>query len=758
MEEMEKMEKIKRNINNKTILAAAISACILIIFVTIMRYHAFFGFTNNIDLSQMSGDMYTDDDGTRYLNSGISKYVLYGPYMYLEKGYYIVDIDYKTDNDCTMDVYSNTYGDCIVTSDINLKAINTHKTFEVRLTEDIPDLELRVNYSGTGYLEVSALSITQDTAGIKKEAFLSLAAVIILCICWFKREWIKSNKMTITVIAILTFLSCVPEMTLGMCTGHDGEFHLLRIEGIAVGLRQGQFPVRMQQNWFEGYGYPVSIYYGDILLYIPALLRIIGFSVTQAYKAYLLLINLATTIIAYLCFNKLVKNDRAALFAAAGYLFATYRLTNVYVRLAVGEYSAITFLPLIFLAVYNIYTEDEKKLRSYMKNAVLLAIGMTGLIHTHLISVVTVSITIAIVCLIMIKKTLRKNTLIAYACAVALTLAVNLFFIVPFMDYSQNVDVKIMDNTQESEESKTLIQSKGAFISQYFMLYQKAYGNGKSDNIGDRMAITPGITLMAVLFAGAYFAIKNKDKIIGFMILMAMLALWMSSNIFPWNHIIINMPFMSWISNIQFPWRFMPIAQLFLSITLGMLLVKIKADKKELLYAAVLLLLIITTSQMFSGVIQQRAYAQIYSAETLNSMNVVNGEYIRKNTRTSRFDGRVHSNDVEIIGDYTRDGKYAIIECKTADDSTDAWVEFPIMNYKNYAAYGEFGRSFEITDGENNVIRVLLPAAYSGIVKVVYEIPGIYRAADICSLITVIVMIVITLLERRKNRRRISNV
>lgn len=755
------MEKIKRYISNKSILAAAISACILIIFVTVMRYHAFFGFTNNIDLSQMSGDMYTDDDGTRYLNSGISKYVLYGPYMYLEKGYYIVDIDYKADNDCTMDVHSNTYDDCIIASEIALKSINTHKTFEVHLTEDIPDLELRIKYSGTGCLEVSALSITQDTAGIRKDAFLAFTAVFILCICWLKRAWIKSNKMTITAIAILTFLSCVPEMTLGMCTGHDGEFHLLRVEGIAAGLRQGQFPVRMQQNWFEGYGYPVSIYYGDILLYIPALLRIIGFSVTQAYKAYLFLINLATTIISYICFNKIVKNERAALFAAAGYLFATYRLTNVYVRLAVGEYSAMVFLPVIFLAVYNIYTEDEKKLRSYMKNAPLLAVGMTGLVHTHLISVVTVSITIAIVCLIMIKKTLRKNTLIIYACAVALTIAVNLFFIVPFMDYSQNVSVKVMDNTQDSEdseESRELIQSYGAFISQYFMLYQKAYGNGKSDNIGDRMAITPGITLMAVLFAGAYFAIKNKDKIIGFMILMAMLALWMSSNIFPWNHVIIHVPFMSWISNIQFPWRFMPVAQLFLSITLGMLLVKIKADKKEQLEPLVVLLLIITTSQMFSGVVQQRTYAQIYSAESLNSMNVVNGEYIRKDTRTSRFDGLVHSSDVEIIGDYTRDGKYAIIECKTADASTDAWVEFPIMNYKNYAAYGEFGRSLEVTDGDNNVIRVMLPSDYSGIVKVVYEIPEIYRVADICSLITVIVMIVITLLERRKNRRRISNV
>ena len=37
-------------------------------------------------------------------------------------------------------------------------------------------------------------------------------------------------------------------------------------------------------------------------------------------------------------------------------------------------------------------------------------------------------------------------------------------------------------------------------------------------------------------------------------------------------------------------------------------------------------------------------------------------------------------------------------------------------------------------DGDNNVIRVMLPDHYSGIVAVTYEIPPYYRAADLCSL------------------------
>lgn len=739
------MEKIRRNINNKTVIIAAVLLCMLIAAVTAVRLYVFFGITTTVNLDEMSGMMLTDDEGNRYISGGTSNWVLYGPYMFLDKGYYTVDIDYCTDSNSTMDVHSNDFSDYIASGDIVLSSQSTHKSFNIRLKDEVDDLELRVKYSGSGYLEVSSIKITENTVGIRKDAFIALAAVIIFTVCWLCREKLDKNKFTIAALAAITFLSCAPEMTLGMCTGHDGTFHLLRIEGLAEGLRLGEFPVRMQSNWLEGYGYPVSIYYGDILLYIPALLRLIGFSVTQSYKAYLFLINLGTTLAAYICFGKIVKNSRAALLGTAGYMFAAYRLTNMYVRLAVGEYSAMLFLPLVLLAVYQIYTEDEKSLKKYIKNAVLLAVGMTGLVQTHLISVATVSVMIAIVCVLMIKKTLRKNTLLVYVSAVVMTVALNLFFLVPFMDYSQNVSVEVLDDSDESAET---IQGKGAYISQYFMLYQKAYGQSGT-NIGDRMAITPGIVLMTVLFAGAYFSIKYDDKMIKFMTLMSVLALWMSSNIFPWNLIIAHVPLMGWISKIQFPWRFLPIAQLFLSLLLCLLLVKMKEERREQAELVLLTLLIVSTAQMFSGVTQERAWAEKYDAASLDSFTLINGEYVRTGTKTKYLDGKVYSNDVQIIEDYTREGKYAIMKCETVDDSDDAWVEFPILNYKNYAAYGENGQPLTIVDGDNNVIRVLLPSDYSGIVAVSYEIPTSYRVGDIVSLLTAAALVFILLWEKR---------
>lgn len=746
------MEKIKQYINNKTVIITAVLLCIVIAAVTAMRLDHFWAYCMEVNLDEMSGCMQTDEEGYKYIAdyydlSDNSEYALYGPYMTIAKGYYTVDIDYKTDYESRMDVHSNDFADYVVSGDVILKEQSTHKRFNIRIKDDVDDFELRVKYSGNGALWVNNITITENTTGIKISAFFAFLTVIVLTICYLFRQKIKQHKYTLAALAAITALSCVPEMTQGMCMGHDGSFHLLRIEGLAEGLRCGIFPVRMQSNWMEGYGYPVSIYYGDILLYIPALLRLVGFSVTQSYKAYLFLVNLGTVIVSYGCFQKIVKNNRAALLGTAAYVFATYRLTNVYVRLAVGEYSAILFLPLVFLAVYRIYTENETEFRSGMKNALLLAIGMTGLVQTHLISVATVSITIALVCILMIKKTLRRNTLMVFVLAVVMTIAVNLFFLVPFMDYSKNVPVEVLNDSEETVAK--LIQGKGAYISQYFMLYQKAFGaSGK--NIGDRMAITPGIVLMATLFGGFYGCIRYRDKMIKFMTLMSVLLLWMSSNLFPWNFIINHVPFMGWISKIQFPWRFLPIAQVFLSLLLCMLLVKIEAERRERMELALMVLLIVTTAQMFSGVIQERSYVEKYDAAGVDSFSLVNGEYVRADTEIDWFDGQVYTNHAWVIGDYTRDGKCAIMECETADGADDAWIEFPIINYKNYAAYGTNGILLKIVDGENNVIRVMLPDGYSGIVAVTYEIPSSYRVADICSLLAVAVIAAVMLLLWKK--------
>ena len=156
----------------------------------------------------------------------------------------------------------------------------------------------------------------------------------------------------------ILFIVSLPEMISGFYDGHDMAFHLLRIEGIAQELKNGSFPARIHSLSLYGYGYPVSIFYGDILLYLPAMLRIVGVPVMSAYKVYILFINVLTMLISYFSFSKMFKNRNVAVLGTLIYVTSPYRMLDVYIRAAVGEYTAMMAYPLIALALYLIYTSD----------------------------------------------------------------------------------------------------------------------------------------------------------------------------------------------------------------------------------------------------------------------------------------------------------------------------------------------------------------------------------------------------------------
>ena len=87
----------------------------------------------------------------------------------------------------------------------------------------------------------------------------------------------------------------------------------------------------------------------------PAVLRLIGFSLQASYQIYVALVNLATVLISYWCFSKMFASRLSGLLGAALYSLNLYRFTNLYTRAAVGEFSAMAFLPLILYALWAVF-------------------------------------------------------------------------------------------------------------------------------------------------------------------------------------------------------------------------------------------------------------------------------------------------------------------------------------------------------------------------------------------------------------------
>ena len=151
------------------------------------------------------------------------------------------------------------------------------------------------------------------------------------------------NRVVGLTLAGLVLLCSLPVLTDAVSYGFDLSFHMSRLAGVAEGLANGQFPVRIYPNFLNGYGYASPLFYGDLLLYFPALLMLAGMPLFRAYNLLLVGVHILTALLCWWSFSRIFKGRAAALTATALYMTAYYRLFNMYYRPALGETCAQTF-------------------------------------------------------------------------------------------------------------------------------------------------------------------------------------------------------------------------------------------------------------------------------------------------------------------------------------------------------------------------------------------------------------------------------
>lgn len=176
--------------------------------------------------------------------------------------------------------------------------------------------------------------------------------------------------------------------------------------------------------------------YSDVFLYPAAVLRILGFSLQTSYKVYVASITAATVGITFYALRKMFRSDCAALLGTALYTLSFYRLTNVFVRAAVGEYTAMAFLPLVVYGLWRIYRQspaDGKKAEPWCW--LPFALGFTGLLQSHLLTTELAVFFTAAFCLLYFKKTFTRPVLPALYKAAGAAIVWNLWFMVPLLQY-----------------------------------------------------------------------------------------------------------------------------------------------------------------------------------------------------------------------------------------------------------------------------------------------------------------------------------
>lgn len=626
----------------------------------------------------------------------------------------------------------------------------------IRSLRNIDDMNIKVNFYGVGELKIDSITLKELPLWrlLKILAWLILfIAVDIFYVYFFTNNKYKNKGITAGLLAVIVF-SSLPIFADYLLKGHDMDFHVARIWALAENIKAGQWIFPIQTEMANGYGYASPLFYGQIFFYIPAIIYIMGAPIQVCYQIYEFCINVGTVLISYFCFKGIANDRKTGLLGSLVYSLSAYRIANVYLRSAAGEYTAMMFYPLIIYGFIRIYQKEAAKIN--WKDCILVVLGLTGLIQSHILSCELAAIFIILFCIICIKKTFELKRFMALAGTVLATLGLNLAFVLPFL-VSMGMDIRVRE--QEAEQ----IQHYGTYLLQVLGIFMTSSGDTVS-GMANEMPLALGFSLVLGMGLFLWCCVNKykwkleKDKRLKtgtVCMAFTIICIVLSTEFFPWDSIEEISPILAkLLSVVQFPWRYLSIASIF-AATATVIAVKILKEHKDEMTSKLVVselagFTLICAGLFYMNFANSAQEYRVYGGADVEQ-DTVGGEYMITGTIEGYMRWRSVKADLSCVGiaGYESDhGKITFVCDNTSD--TEQMVQIPILNYDNYHAYLDDGTELKIENGENNRLSVIVPAGYNGVVRVAYEIPLIWKISYILSALVFIGIIAGVIYDTRR--------
>ena len=764
-------EKLRLLLRKPAVIALLIAELLVIGFAlaAALRPAAAYTFTADQweNIAQESEIGYDEDGRIGVTEMTDGEDILQTPAMTLPKGHYRVTVDYtyipgilENGREHHACLYLKANLPYVVNGERELLKLDTHTDmleFNVRHTDDSIRLVAR---NDGGIFTLSTVRIARNMVYARACAagwLLCFVVVDVLCLVLAaarNSEKKRENLGCWLCVAAVAALACAPIFVDGGgLWGVDCIFHLSRIEGITQGLREGQFPVRIYSLAKDGYGYASPMFYGELLLYFPAVLRLLGVSVQGAYHAYIAGAMALTAGIAFYSLRQIFKENRIALLGTALYLLAPYHLHNVYIRSAVGEYTAQAFLLLIPAALCQLYGKDPPTRQQAHTAWGQLVLAFAMLVQTHILTLELTALVCAVFCLLQFRRTFSRRVFGTWVKAAGTVVLLNAWFLVPFLTLMLSGDYNNM-YTGSAENGGQIVKNSGLRIAELFG-WQKNH-----NNLGPELLAGGFVLLWCWLTLRAKEEPQQPERrsirlglwAVGF----AALACWMSTNTFPWQAVG-RIPVVGRILvAIQFPGRYLSLATVLLVLAAMCGL----AALRQVGYARPVAVLLVGVSVFgvalfFRDQQSEAAYlgdgGQLMYSEykKFNMSWYFDGLYLPDGASETQngYESTAQVTTVEIASVEQENG-VTTLTC-TETSGQDQHAELPLLYYPGYTVTEGPGTAFKTVNG---LVGVTVPANYSGTIRVAFREPKRWLLADGVSVATAVALL--CAMRRKKSKRR----
>ena len=423
-------------------------------------------------------------------------------------------------------------------------------------------------------------------------------------------------------IVLATLIIAVPLLSENISTFNEFRIHIVRVLSIHKLLFKGIFPPLISPDNMSGFGYALNVFYGPLTTYFPILFSIlVGGNDIFGLKLFTIVVSLLSSLSMYYLTLKITKNKYASTIAAIVYTLAPYKLTDVFSRNAVGEYTAFIFIPLLFNGLYELLYDNKNK--NY-----LVIIGAVGLVLSHTISSLYTAIFAIIFLLIHPKRTFQKKTILKLLIDFAIIVLLCAFYLAPLLEYKGFTDYSIYDETKMGT-STTNVKSTTIGLDEFFKNEFKSFDENHEPIIVLSLGIAPVLLTVLSLFVFKEVDKKYKKLYISFLI-FALFSIFMCTPAFPWT----IMP--GFMGVIQFSWRMLGFFLVFDSLICGINAYLVVKDIKHLTYFGSIIIIgivmVLGTARTFKYYQKfDLTHDKMYESNTKQAVlnyNNVNKEYL----------------------------------------------------------------------------------------------------------------------------------
>ena len=561
---------------------------------------------------------------------------------------------------------------------------------------------------------------------------------------------IRCKCMPYILMILLTAVICIPIFTMNLFLRNEATLHMARIISIDEVLKDGVFPPIIDYKFMNGFGYALNLFYGPLTTYIPIVIYNIFGTAGLSFKVFSILTVIVSFIAMYKCTYSITKRRSISTISALLYISMPYKLSNIYSRNAIGEFTALIFVPIVFEGLYNILNGDKKK--SY-----LLSIGIIGLVLSHTISTIYMALFCLIYLLLNIDKLKNIKVWKIFGINIVISFLVCAFYAIPLLEHMLSADYTIF-SPQKMGSTPEAVQNTGLSLGDLF-----------ANEAGDqeiRFSLGFVTIILSILTFFCYKKIKKdyKDTYISFIIL-SIITLVMSTKLFPW----LLMP--NFLTVIQFAWRNLGFFAFFASFVLGVNAIVFAEDilKKEVFKDTFIFAVIISIFVFsFLGVLRDWKFDDL-SGESLLDKRIKENEKVPVFQVNREYMPLKANNDLDYVQNrenktYVISGKAEIIEENKEMLSDDIFIEnveskavleLPYLYYLGYDAEIKYDDSnfekLELTESDKGFLEVEIKQCPKAQIKVRYNGTILEKISYIISAFGLIILIIYIIKERRNN-------